>query len=464
MRKIFFLLPSMCLSMLITAQSDKKFTSEEYISTYKDFAVIEMHAYSIPASITLAQGILESSNGNSKLAKEGNNHFGIKCKSDWTGKTIYVDDDAPNECFRAYNSALESFKDHSEFLKNNWRYNELFKLHPTDYKGWAEGLRKAGYATNPKYHEILVNLIERYKLHQYDYIPLTSYVAKKELEIKNNDIPAVYVQEGETVKDIAQKNDLPENRIYKWNDLPKGAEITEGDILYLKPKKRSGSTEVHVVQPGQDMYDISQMYGIKLKHLYKKNRMEQGIEPAPGEKIYMQEKRDKDEPVKPATKETTPKPQEVQKTDFVNPNTSPVKVETTEVVEREANPDYHVVKAGDNIYRIAERYHVLEEDLIKWNRMGVIDLQPGQKIYLSKEVADRNSPERQPTPAPITVPAKKPETKPTPANQVKYHVVKAGETVYRICTTYGITADQLAKWNNLKGNNIYEGQKLRVSE
>lgn len=455
----------MCWSVLLTAQSEKKFTSEEYISMYKDIAVIEMHAYGIPASITLAQGILESSNGNSRLAKEGNNHFGIKCKSDWTGKTIYVDDDAPNECFRAYNSALESFKDHSEFLKSNWRYNDLFKLQLTDYKGWADGLRKAGYATNPKYHEILVNLIERYKLYQYDYLPKPDGPAH-EHELRNNEIPAIYVQEGETVKDIAKKNDLPENRIYKWNDLPKGAEITEGDILYLKPKKRSGSAEVHVVQPGEDMYEISQMYGIKLKHLYKKNRIEEGEQPAPGEKIYMQEKRDKDEPLKLAKPTELAPKQEVKKPDFVNPNQNPPSKETPATEENNSKPEFHVVKAGDNIYRIAEKYQVLEEDLLKWNHLEMFSLQPGQKIYLTKEAADRNL-VKPPVPPKVQTPPtpeKKSDPAPKSGSTVKWHTVKAGETVYRICTTYGITAEQLAKWNNLKGNNIYEGQTLKVSE
>lgn len=458
MKKVLFAFSLIiCQSLILTAQSEKKFTSEEYIAQYKDFAVIEMHTYGIPASITLAQGILESSNGNSRLAKEGNNHFGIKCKSDWTGKTIYVDDDAPNECFRAYNSPLESFKDHSEFLKTNWRYNELFKLQMTDYKGWSEGLRKAGYATNPKYHEILINLIERYKLYQYDYIPKPG-APEHELEIRNNDIPAVYAQQGETVKDIAKKNDLPENRIYKWNDLPKGAEISEGDILYLKPKKRNGSAEMHVVQPGESMYDISQMYGIKLKHLYKKNRIDETVTPAPGEKIYMQEKRDKDDPVKPASAAPA-KPAEVKKPDFVNPNLQKKEDDKQEVDTLPANPEFHIVKAGDNIYRIAERYKILEEDLLKWNQLEVFSLQPGQKLYLSKEAAEKNI-VKESTPK-VTTPEKKPEP---PATPVKYHVVKAGETVYRICVTYGITAEQLAKWNNLKGNNIFEGQKLKVSE
>lgn len=436
----------------MAAQPDKKYTTEEYIDGYKQFAVIEMHNYGIPASITMAQGILESSSGNSRLAREGNNHFGIKCKSDWTGKTIYADDDAPNECFRAYDTPLESFKDHSDFLKNNWRYQDLFKLEPTDYKGWADGLRKAGYATNPKYHEILINLIERYQLHKLDLIQPEGGVTTK--TIKNNDIPAVYVHQGETIESVAKENDLPAGRIYKWNDIPKGTEITEGDILYLKPKKRKGSEAYHVVESGEDMHDISQMYGIKLKHLYKKNHMEYGEEPKVGEKIYMQHKRDRDDKVETATgseagQKLESKPQNTKP--FVNPNNLPKSENTVPA----AMPEFHVVESGDNIYRIAEKYHVLEEDLLTWNRIDALSLKVGQKIYLTKEAAAKNIT----TPAaPVKVPDKK------AASTAKYHTVASGETVYRICTQYGITAEQLQKWNNLKGNTIYEGQKLQVSE
>ncbi len=444
----------------LIAQNNKKITTDEYIALYKDIAVLEMHQYGVPASITLAQGILESSSGNSRLAKEGNNHFGIKCKSDWTGKTIYVDDDAPNECFRAYNTVLESYKDHSDFLKSNWRYQELFKLTRTDYKGWAEGLRKAGYATNPKYHDILINLIERYELHKYDYIQKTDPPPSQIITLKNNDIPAVYVKSGETIHDIAKSNDLPEGRIYRWNDLPKGAEISEGDILYLKPKKRKGSEKVHIVEEGEDMYEISQMYGIKLKHLYKKNRMEDTMQPAVGEKIYMQQKRDKDEPVKPASEtklleKTIPVgPKET----FVNPNNNVKAVESPSVeIEKVIVPAFHIVQSGDNIYRIAEKYHVFEEDLLKWNKLDVMQLQLGQKIYLSKESAEKGLAME------IKTPVEK-DNSPVVKSTTKYHTVLSGETVYRIITKYGISAEQLQKWNNLKGNSIYEGQKLIVGQ
>lgn len=144
-----------------------KSTGESYISRYKDIAIREMNRSGIPASITLAQGLLESGNGNSSLAREANNHFGIKCNTDWKGPTILKDDDAKNDCFRVYNNPDESFKDHTEFLKRK-RYAFLFELDKNDYVGWARGLKQAGYATNPRYPELLISLVERYSLDQYD--------------------------------------------------------------------------------------------------------------------------------------------------------------------------------------------------------------------------------------------------------------------------------------------------------
>lgn len=444
-------------AMMVFAQAEDKYSPEDYILKYRDFAVIEMHRSGVPASITMAQGILESSSGNSRLAREGNNHFGIKCKSDWTGRTIYADDDAPNECFRAYNSAIESYKDHSEFLKTNWRYQTLFDLNRTDYKSWAEGLRKAGYATNPKYANILINLIERYSLHNLDILPLPEQTEVR-VQIKNNEIPAVYVEDGENAQSIAERNGLRERHIYRYNDLPEGSSLNAGDIVYLKPKRRQGSAEEHLVQSGESMYDISQMYGIKLKHLYKKNRMESGLEPRAGEVLYLQKKRDKEDV--PETVDTTIREEEDQKQEqmFLNPNqvqkTHTVNEKASQPIDKIDVPDYHVVQAGDNIYRIAERYHILEEDLLIWNRINAVELSIGMKIYLNKEAAEKN-----------VKTVNKPDPQPTKSKDepsAVYHEVKPGETVYRICKTYNISPEQLYKLNGLKGPDIYVGQKLRV--
>ncbi|MFT4522755.1 MAG: LysM repeat protein [Bacteroidia bacterium] len=446
-----FLLFTLSATFILDVFGQTKMTRNEYIATYKDYAIIEMHRAGVPASITLAQGILESSDGNSRLASEGNNHFGIKCKSDWKGSTMRADDDAPNECFRAYNSALESYRDHSDFLRSNWRYHELFDLDIMDYRRWAEGLRKAGYATNTSYHTIIINIVEKHQLYQHDLA--ASPDAAKPMMVSDNEVPMVYAQKGQTFKSIAQKNDLTAKQIYKYNDVPQGHEVEEGDIVYLKPKRRRGTEKYHVLEEGDNMYQISQSYGIKLKHLYRRNRLEIGNEPVVGEKIYMRGKRDKDdvpEIIPPA--EIAKKKEQV----FVNPHTivkaPPIEREQIEL------PDYHVVQTGDNIYRIAEKYHVFEEDLLKWNQIDALQLTIGQKIYLTEAGAKASRTKTEKAAVP-TIPKVD-----VASSSSTFHLVEKGETVYRICQTYKITDEQLKAWNKLADNNIYAGQRLRVSE
>lgn len=252
---------------------------EEYIKKYRDIAVEEMKRYRIPASITLAQGLLESGAGRGTLARKSNNHFGIKCGNDWSGKTVKHDDDARNECFRVYKNAKDSYRDHSKFLAGRSRYAALFKLKITDYKGWAHGLKKAGYATNPRYAYQLIDIIERYDLHKYDKKgglkwmkenpnPHEPYIANGLLYIK--------VREDDTWKGISKEFDISQRKLRKYNDLYKGYELQEGDILYLEKKNRKAKKEyvVHVLRAGESMYSVSQKYGIRLKRLYKMNKME----------------------------------------------------------------------------------------------------------------------------------------------------------------------------------------------
>lgn len=437
-----------CFMISFSSYGQEKMTREQYIKTYQNMAIREMHRAGVPASITMAQGILESSDGNSRLAREGNNHFGIKCKSNWEGKSMRADDDAPNECFRAYDSPEDSYRDHSDFLRNNWRYHELFDLDITNYKGWARGLRKAGYATNTSYHTIIINLIERHELYKLDIASPEPLITKP--LVLQNDVPIVYAEKGATVESIAKENDLSNRQIYKYNELPNGAKIEEGDIVYLKPKRRYGSEKRHVVKPNESMYQISQQYGIKLKHLYRRNRLEIGQEPEAGVELYMRGKRAKTDSVPVKSEEQVKKEKEA----FVNPHS--VEIEKAPPIEKEhiELPPYHVVESGDNIYRIAEKYHVFEEDILKWNRLNALQLTVGQKIYLTEETAKKALGETDKVEMPV----------PEPPSTTKYHIVEKGETVYRITQKYGITAEQLTKWNNLVGNQINIGQKLRVSE
>ncbi len=256
--------------------------NEAYIQKYCNIAMREMNDYGIPASITLAQGILESAAGTSRLAVQANNHFGIKCHNDWSGEKIYHDDDKRNECFRKYERAEESFIDHSQFLKDRPRYSFLFELDKTDYKAWAKGLKQAGYATDPNYPNRLITLIEKYELYKYDKESFTSKEegvktpAKTVKEKNESGLKYVYVQNGESYYTIAVKYNIPFGLIYSYNDVDrKTRQPEEGTIVYLQKKKKkiTWGEGIHVVEKGESMHDISQKYGIRLHSLYDLNNM-----------------------------------------------------------------------------------------------------------------------------------------------------------------------------------------------
>ena len=256
--------------------------NEAYIQKYCKIAMREMNDYGIPASITLAQGILESAAGTSRLAVQANNHFGIKCHNDWSGEKIYHDDDKRNECFRKYERAEESFIDHSQFLKDRARYSFLFELDKTDYKAWAKGLKQAGYATDPNYPNRLITLIEKYELYEYDKQSFTSKEEGVKTPVKlvkeknESGLKYVYVQKGESYYTIAVKYNIPFGLIYSYNDVDrKTRQPEEGTIVYLQKKKKkiTWGEGVHVVEKGESMHDISQKYGIRLHSLYDLNNM-----------------------------------------------------------------------------------------------------------------------------------------------------------------------------------------------
>lgn len=267
---------------------------QAYVQKYYQLAIDEMRRSGVPASITLAQGLLESGAGYSTLAVKGNNHFGIKCHK-WEGRTIRHDDDAPNECFRAYDKPDDSFRDHSDFLRYSDRYKSLFDLHPTDYKGWARGLKAAGYATDPKYADKLIGIIEKYDLSKYDLgrveprtplaleeihrVPL-KYEERYEFEFfrpeyEKNGVPFVYSQKGESYASIARSYELFLKEILSFNDLDaEPAELLPGTIVYLARKKSrtgKGLDKYIVAEDGEDLREISQRFGVKLKSLCKRN-------------------------------------------------------------------------------------------------------------------------------------------------------------------------------------------------
>ena len=277
MKKLILSLLTITLCLAIQAQPRNK-QYESYIKKYRELAVEEMKKYHIPASITLAQGLLESGAGKSEVARKSNNHFGIKCGGDWRGKTVSHDDDARGECFRAYKHPKDSYEDHSKFLVGRPRYASLFKLKITDYKGWARGLKKAGYATNPRYADQLIGIIELYELYKYDEKNYLKWIKKNPNPHQTyiaNDLLYIVVRAGDSWKSISQEFDISQKKLRKYNDLYKGYALQVGDILYLEQKNKRADEDhiVHVLRAGESMYSIAQKYGIRLKNLYKLNKM-----------------------------------------------------------------------------------------------------------------------------------------------------------------------------------------------
>lgn len=524
MHKKVILFVALCIWVVMGFAQKTKMTVHEYIEMYQDLAVSEMERAGIPASITLAQGILESSNGNSRLATDGNNHFGIKCKKNWTGTTIYADDDELHECFRGYPTAKDSYIDHSTFLLENNRYAFLFDLEPNDYKGWAHGLKKAGYATNPKYADILISLIERHELHKLDKkerikhnkpkdspvpdAPKPDPILQKKSDFfKFNGILATKVIDGQNPTSIAQAYNLRPKQLYKYNDLNEGSDVVPGTIVYLKPKHRKGSEAYHTVAVGETMHSISQAYGIKLKHLYKKNRMEAGTEPAIGQVVYMRRKRRTPPELRQAGDEIAlavpvptskqpeykeqpaviiapnnsnsidvesvinqPKTQETQEVDIIqDKKTKPVKEtkKEPEYVEKERggnsydvtieeknkelsidkkqldNVEYHTVQAGETLFAISRKYGKSVDQLKQLNNLTDYTLSVGQKLIINENFKE-----------------KQPDTESTNF----YHEVQKGETLYAIAKKYNMGVDEIKQLNNLGDVALSVGQKLMVSK
>jgi len=294
------------------ASAQKKITREEYINKYKDIAIFQMRTQGVPASIILAQGLLESDNGNSPLAVKANNHFGIKCHKSWNGATMYIDDDSKNECFRKYSNPQKSYNDHSDFLRGARRYSSLFDLEPTDYKGWAYGLKKAGYATNPHYAEMLIKIIEDNNLYIYDkgiavevespskgmgdLVDIDHFVIdlnKHRKVYTRNRIKYIVVKKGDNYASLTKELELMPWQLAKYNEINRDSALKEGQEIYIQPKRCRAEVNhsTHVVEKGETMYSISQMYGIKLKSLYRKNRMKFGEQPEVGQVLQLRKRK-----------------------------------------------------------------------------------------------------------------------------------------------------------------------------
>ncbi|HEX6333893.1 MAG TPA: glucosaminidase domain-containing protein [Flavisolibacter sp.] len=397
MKKLHLLLLAFSVlpGSLIFAQSSQ--TIRNYIETYKDIAIEEELRTGVPASITLAQGIHETGAGTSKLVLASNNHFGIKCKSDWKGASVSHDDDARGECFRKYDDPIQSYRDHSDFLKHRAHYAFLFRLDPTDYEAWAYGLKKAGYATNPKYPQILIKLIRDYNLQEYTLLarehratrgsdarwisntstlqtessndahvqPAVSMASYPSGVFTINETKVVVITKGTSFLKIADENNVSLKRLFDFNEIPE-ADIADRDqLLFLQRKRKTGSSEFHTVVAGETLHDIAQAEGIRLEALLELNLLEPGMRPATGEKLYLQHQA----PVKPALAGTRPA------------------VTATPAVVEEVEPAalYHTVQSKETLYAIAKKYAVTIDELMNWNGLKTTDLKTGQQLRILKK-------------------------------------------------------------------------------
>ena len=331
MKKVLIAI-ALILGLSVSAQREPGTPQQRYIARYAPIAVNEMYRTGVPASITLAQGIIESRSGQSTLAVEGNNHFGIKCHNSWRGKTMLADDDRKNECFRAYDSAEESFRDHSDFLRYRDRYKFLFDFKTTDYKSWAYGLKQAGYATDPSYASKLIQCVEDYGLARFDRMTVDDALAESgsyaevliekdevgeipdsPLKIEagelftgkageeyrfslsrtlysRNGVPFIYAVEGETYASIAKSNHLFLREILRFNDVSQGGELHAGDIVYLEPKKAKtvrGLDKYIVGEEEETFHGICQRFAVSEKAIRKLNGLPASYQPKEGDEIIL---------------------------------------------------------------------------------------------------------------------------------------------------------------------------------
>ena len=312
----------LCLNGLANSVLQQRNTRQEYINAFAQLAIQEMNEYHIPASITMAQACLESSDGKSILAVQANNHFGIKCNNSWTGPSMRKDDDEHDECFRKYKTATESFRDHSDFLTSRIRYQFLFDYGIKDYRKWAYGLKKAGYATDPQYPERLIKIIEEFQLHNLDeyynssirYLDTerlggdsktnTKRKGKSQIDDflinpyltrnveKRNGSNAFFSKEGDSYEQIASEFSLKEWKVFKYNDVEKGTRLEKGSIVFLQSKRGSAprGNDFHVMKQGESLWSVAQWYGVRLNALYDKNRMNRGEKPISGQQITLRKK------------------------------------------------------------------------------------------------------------------------------------------------------------------------------
>lgn len=386
MKKVCFIVFSLMVSVLIV--SGQKLSQAEYIAKFKNLAISEMYRSGIPASITLAQGLLETESGNSNLVLRSNNHFGIKCKSNWNGPSVSHDDDASDECFRAYASAEESYRDHSDFLRNSSRYAFLFDYEPTNYKDWAHGLRQAGYATNPRYPEILIRFIETNNLQQFDtadyllasatdeeprygvipqlveeyevikspkvmvtYLPFSNHVI--------NGSKALFVPQGTSLLAIATKQKINLSKLLEINDLKKDGLLEKAGFIFLEKKSPDGQKEFCIAEAGETLHDIAQKNGVLLQNLLSYNKLGEMDPIQAGKRIYLKQP-------STASLQSNYRDKEIAKESALR-----------EILK-------HKVEPKEGLYSISKKYGISVSEIKNWNNLGSDHLQIGQELIISK--------------------------------------------------------------------------------
>ena len=397
------------LGMLLAGQSFSQSPQviKEYVLKYKDIAMEEMQRTGVPAAITLAQGIHETSAGQSVLVLKSNNHFGIKCKAEWDGPSVSHDDDARGECFRKYSSPYDSYKDHSDFLATRPHYASLFKLDPTDYEAWAWGLKKAGYATNPKYPQILIQLIRDYNLQDYTLIAMGSKQEKQnEVWAKNNrrqekntnvasvvvgpaasiepqkiiyptgvfkinDTKVVFISKGISFLAVAEEYNVQLNRLFEFNDMHPQDVTTTDQLIYLQRKRKTGANEFHIVAIGESVYQIAQSEGIRIESLQAYNFLRGNMQPQVGEKLYLHQQA-------PAM------PRLATAAAIVTVVTKSNDLAKADINTTEADYIMHSVQLKETLYSISKKYEVTPQDIVKWNGLQNIQLKTGQQLRIKK--------------------------------------------------------------------------------
>lgn len=435
-----------CFVQTSLAQTDNQI--EQYIETYKSIAEEEMIRTGVPAAVSLAQGIVESQAGTGWLATHANNQFGIKCKVDWNGPSVLHNDDVPNECFRAYEDPDSSWRDHSDFLRSSPRYAFLFSLDPLDYKAWAHGLKRAGYATSGTYAQQLINTIQTWHLEQYSEqafaqmknAPQNAFAAMLDKKVEEDrkamgivahkPVPApksvqkvtaaspypeglfqingrhvIFLPSGTQLISIAEKYHIRLSRLVRFNELDSDV-LDKNMLIYLQKKKKTGADETHTVSKGETWHQIAQEEGIRLKWLRKRNRIGMNEVLQPGEVLYLhgyapEEKQSFADNSQTSARKKKNKWQQ-KLSDLLSQQKKDTASSVAAVVDSSSNktadkttrqPDQpltqtaatYKVRRGDTLYNISKRYGVTVEEIQRWNHLDGTTIKTGETLIISKK-------------------------------------------------------------------------------